>query len=295
MSQEKTPTVVSVINLKGGVGKTTLVALLARRASDIGLDVLAVDLDPQANLSQALLQMEYKQIVDPHDPSPSIVELFNGFAPASKDNPGPTALKTSDVVRAVRHRSAGHGQLDILPSRFDFSDNLIDSVRVDQTVLARFISTEMAHKNLVLIDCAPTESILTKTAYHASRYIFVPVRPELFSTIGFPLMKESLDKFRDDNRGNMIEVKGVLVNHTDYGTGPHHSEALADIRDYASRYEWPMLQNEMSYSRGYPKYMASDYPSYPGKAAHEQREVCDEILQSLGFSDQSMPHETDAT
>jgi len=58
MSREKTPTVVSVINLKGGVGKTTLVALLARRASDIGLDVLAVDLDPQANLSQALLQME---------------------------------------------------------------------------------------------------------------------------------------------------------------------------------------------------------------------------------------------
>lgn len=47
MSQEKTPTVVSAINLKGGVGKTTLVALLARRASAIGLDVLAVDLDPK--------------------------------------------------------------------------------------------------------------------------------------------------------------------------------------------------------------------------------------------------------
>lgn len=136
MSRGKTPTVVSVINLKGGVGKTTLVALLARRASAVGLDVLAVDLDPQANLSQALLQMEYKKIVDPHDPSPSIVELFKGFAPASKDKPGPTALKTSDVVRAVRRRGAGNGQLDILPSRFDFSDNLIDSVRVDQTVLA---------------------------------------------------------------------------------------------------------------------------------------------------------------
>lgn len=285
MTQQKTPTVVSVINLKGGVGKTTLVALLARRASAVGLEVLAVDLDPQANLSQALLQTEYGKIVDPHEPSPSIVELFKGFAPASKDKPGPTALKTGDVVRAVRHRGAGHGQLDILPSRFDFSDNLTDSVRVDQTVLARFISKEMARKDLVLIDCAPTESILTKTAYHASRHIFVPVRPELFSTIGFPLMKESLDKFRDDNLRNTIEVKGVLINHADYGTGPHHNESLADIRNYASQYEWPVLQNEMSYSRGYPKYMASDYPSWPGKAAYEQREVCDEILRSLGFAD----------
>lgn len=276
MLQQKTPTVVSVLNLKGGVGKTTLVALLARRACDIGLDVLAVDLDPQANLSQALLQIEYKKIVDPHDSLPSIVELFKGFAPAFKGKPGPTALKPGDVVRTVRQRGATNGQLDILPSRFDFSDNLIDSVRVDQTVLARFISKEMAHKNLVLIDCAPTESILTKTAYHASRYIFVPVRPELFSTIGFPLMKESLDKFRGDNRGD-IAVKGVLINHADYGTGPHHNESLADIRRYAAQYEWPMLRNEMSYSRGYPKYMASDYPSYPGKAAHEWRKVCDEI------------------
>ena len=48
------PLCVSVINLKGGVGKTTIAALLGRNAVvRLGLDVLAIDLDPQANLSQA--------------------------------------------------------------------------------------------------------------------------------------------------------------------------------------------------------------------------------------------------
>ena len=47
------PLCVAVINMKGGVGKTTIAALLGRHAFALGLKVLAVDLDPQANLSQA--------------------------------------------------------------------------------------------------------------------------------------------------------------------------------------------------------------------------------------------------
>ena len=61
----KNPVVVSVINLKGGVGKTTVAALLARYAAGMSLSVLAVDLDPQANLSQALMtEYDYKQFMD---------------------------------------------------------------------------------------------------------------------------------------------------------------------------------------------------------------------------------------
>ncbi|MDD9818339.1 MAG: ParA family protein [Gammaproteobacteria bacterium] len=282
MPQEETPVVVSIINLKGGVGKTTLAVMLARHAASrvFDLDVLAVDLDPQANLSQALLQRGYEKIMDPKNPSCSIVELFKGFAPPSRGKPGPSKLKTSAVVQRVRDK------LDVLPSRFDFSDNLIESARVDETVLANFIRSHMTHKDLVLIDCAPTESILTRTAYHASGYILVPVKPELFSTVGFPLMKESLDQFRSRNRGNEIKVKGVLINHPDYGPrpSPHHQKALSEIRRYASIYDWPILNNAMSYSRGYPKYMAEPSPLHPGKAAGEQSAICREILQSLGFS-----------
>ena len=72
---KKGPVVVSVINLKGGVGKTTVAALLARHIARENLNVLAVDLDPQANLSQALMsENEYTQFMN--NGEPSIVELF---------------------------------------------------------------------------------------------------------------------------------------------------------------------------------------------------------------------------
>ncbi len=172
MSEEitKNPIVVSIINLKGGVGKTTVVALLARYAARMGLNVLTVDLDPQANLSQALMaENDYKQFME--NGEPSIVELFNGYLPPSPERSAPTPL--GQVIRKVGYYG---DNFHLIPSRFDFSDNLISRVSVDEHVLAKFISNEMGDKDLILIDCAPTESVLTRTAYHASRHVLVPVR-----------------------------------------------------------------------------------------------------------------------
>ncbi|MDD9886101.1 MAG: ParA family protein [Gammaproteobacteria bacterium] len=283
------PTVVSVINLKGGVGKTTVVALLARHAfNHYRMNVLAIDLDPQANLSQALMrEVKYKQFMDEREPS--IVELFNGFAPSSSETPGPTELKTEDVIKSVLvSRYPEGGSLEILPSRFDFSDNLVNSIqRVDERILAKFISREMRQKDLILIDCAPTESILTRTAYHASRYIFIPVRTEFFSTVGFPLLKKSLDDFRSMNHGHTLEVKGVIINRnrtSGASPGPHHEESMQEIETLAEEYAWPVLEKCMYHSDGYPKLMKDSYVSYRENASYEFPLVADEILQSLGFS-----------
>lgn len=103
MSKEagKSPVVVSVINLKGGVGKTTVVALLARYAARKDLNVLAVDLDPQANLSQALMD-EYDYMQFMQNGEPSIVELFNGYRPPSRKRSAPVPL--SQVRREVGDR-----------------------------------------------------------------------------------------------------------------------------------------------------------------------------------------------
>ena len=60
----KGPICVSIINLKGGVGKTTIAALLGRYAAGVmNLDVLTIDLDAQANLSQAYMRARYRQFV----------------------------------------------------------------------------------------------------------------------------------------------------------------------------------------------------------------------------------------
>ncbi len=84
---ESGPICVSVINMKGGVGKTTVAALLARHAARTrNLDVLAVDLDPQSNLSQALMRASaYTDFISSGEPS--IVEVFRGYRPPSATVP----------------------------------------------------------------------------------------------------------------------------------------------------------------------------------------------------------------
>ena len=174
MARPGGPVCISVINMKGGVGKTTTVALLARYAAQrLDLQVLAIDLDPQANLSQTLMgERGYRQFLD--DKSPSIVEVFGGYQPPTASSASASALAVSNVVR-----NTSFPNLKVMPSRFDFSDNLIAAIKPNERSLARLIADHYQDKDLILIDCAPTESIFTQAAYHASRYILVPVRPEL--------------------------------------------------------------------------------------------------------------------
>ena len=289
----KTPTVVSILNLKGGVGKTTVAAMLARYASGMGgynmteqknLDVLAVDLDPQANLSQALMgDIKYKDFHE--QKKPSIVELFNGFIPASSTTPGPGTTNAPQIIQKIsttRHR----GNLEIIPSRFDFSDNLIASV-TDKRILAKFIGAEMSHKDLIIIDCAPTESILTWAAYHASRYVIIPVRTEFLATIGFPLMEESLNMFRARNHGHQIDVCGVLINRnrtSGANLGPHHKEAFSDIQERIKEYQWPFIAY-MDHSDGYPKWAKDPGATYLGNAREEWSPIAQKILHAIKLND----------
>lgn len=263
----RSPICISVINMKGGVGKTTIAALLGRYASvDLGLDVLAIDLDPQANLSQAFMGDRYKQFL--HDRDPSIVEIFKGFRPATSQSPSPTPLNLDDAI--VCDTDLGGRNLQLVPSRFDFSDALIDAVRVDKNLLASLIATHFQAKDLVLIDCAPTESILTRVAYRASRYILVPVRPEYFATIGFPLLKDSIEDFRSNHRGHVLDVAGVVINNSSYHYsgnhgGPERLRCVGEIKDESENNRWHVFENEIPFSRGFPKQMRGDF-SHPGDA-----------------------------
>lgn len=174
------------------VGKSTISALLARRGfTHRELDVLAIDLDPQANLSQGLMRNDYQNFQT--QKRPSIVEVFNGYISPTANSPAATPLSSaiSETIAKLPTRS-----LELIPSRFDFSDNLLGAVRPDPKALARYLASTFQHKDLIIIDCSPTESILTTAAYHASGKVLIPVKPEYFATIGFPLLQQSLSSFR---------------------------------------------------------------------------------------------------
>ena len=275
------PICISVINMKGGVGKTTIAALLGRYASRrLGLKVIAIDLDPQANLSQAFMGDRYRRFLKDRDLS--VVEIFKGFRPAARSTGAPRPLDVDDVL--VGKTQLGGANLHLVPSRFDFSDRLIDSIGTDQGVLANLIADHFQDKDLILIDCAPTESILTRVAYQASRYVLVPVRPEYFATIGFPLLRDSLDDFKSGNRGHAIEVAGVVVNNSSYHYsgnrgGPERARSIREITEEAENNEWQIFENQIPFSRGFPKVMRGDF-SHSGDAllyTHFAKEFFDHL------------------
>ena len=251
MPSNSGPICLSVINMKGGVGKTTIATLLAEEAargyrtrSGVRGEVMAIDLDPQSNLSQALMgHTRYEKFFKRK--SPSIAGCLRGYQ------------HPNDAVLHIRSR------LDLLPSRFDFSKLLISGEKPDPQCLARLIAKHFQDKNLVIIDCAPTESILTQLAYHASRYILVPVKPEFLATIGFPLLNDSLKYFRQRYSGHQIDVIGVVVNHSTYddwyGGGPETRRAKQEIIREAKKNGWRIFHNEIAYSRGFPKIMRGDF------------------------------------
>ena len=275
------PVCISVINMKGGVGKTTVAALLARYASlDLKLKVLAVDLDPQANLSQAFMgPEEYRYHLASH--KPSIVELFHGYQPPTVSRTSPASLDVKDIV--VSGRRLGGQNVELIPSRFDFSDNLVRETKSNPRTLARCIAEQFQDKDLVIIDCAPTESIFTKAAFFASRYVLVPVKPEFFSTIGFPLLDQSLQSFRSENRGHKIDVIGIVINNSAYDSwsNPEKEESLREIREESEKQGWHIFRNQLPLSRGFPKIMRGNF-SYSGNA-YQYRKLAKEVFDRLGI------------
>lgn len=172
----------SLINMKGGVGKTTLAAQLAHAAARRGLRTLAVDLDPQANLSQALLSPE-KYVKHLRDKKPTIVQIFEHYFPPTEGSASPRPLEISEVILK---KAGSSPNLDLIVSRLELSQTLKNPTGKERR-LAKALAKVADKYDLILIDCAPTESILTEAAYHASRYVLVPVKPEFLATIGLPL------------------------------------------------------------------------------------------------------------
>ena len=132
------PTAVSFINMKGGVGKTTLafnIAHYAAQISDPPLKVLAVDLDPQANLSQCLLgAADYLEYIQENNPTTA--EMFAQAMPPGK-TASARAVPDPELIVNIRPRLSR--TLDLVPSRLKLARTLRDPLGKEE-ILARFLA-----------------------------------------------------------------------------------------------------------------------------------------------------------
>lgn len=241
---------VSIINMKGGVGKTTLTIQLAWHFAGLSnwlKNVLVVDLDPQFNTSQYLLgQEEYESILKTG--KPTVWEIFE----QNLRTPSGINILTDPHQPVCNVQNfVGGSRIDLIPSRLDLAYSLKQPGQKERQ-LARTISKIEDEYDLILIDCAPTESILTTAAYLCSNYLLVPVKPEYLSTIGLPLLLNSMTDFKREYEGHQLELAGVVFNGADEYF-PEEAKSKRMVREVADTYGWYVFKAEVPFSRSFPK------------------------------------------
>jgi chromosome partitioning protein len=286
---------VSLINMKGGVGKTTLAMQLAHAADRADVRVLAVDLDPQANLSQALMKPK-DYVAHLRARKPVIDHIFDGYvAPGSEDGVARQVETEKVIVKGVGYWHSS--SLDLIPSRLELA-RTVRTLPGKERRLAKALRQVHKDYDLILIDCPPTDSALTDAAYFASRYVLVPIKPEFMATIGLPLLARSLQAFRDENEDSEISIAGLVFNHSSsYTSGPEGQQSIKEVTTFAKKIdpdswkeeEWYVCENQVRYSASYAKSAREGTPigqtSYVrGEVSEGFRKLKDEIFDIIGLT-----------
>lgn len=182
--------VVSLINNKGGVGKTTLTANLGAGIAARGQNVLLLDLDPQASLTVSFFtQTEWLRDLLPEK---TIKGWYDTIG-----KPGKMSLAQLITMppRLTHVLAPTGGHLDLIAAHRDLGDVdtalaaslLIDPARyllVHDWLRAGLAEPDFAEYDILLIDCAPNFGLLAKSAVAASDLLLVPTRPDYLSTAG---------------------------------------------------------------------------------------------------------------
>lgn len=252
---------VSLINMKGGVGKTTLAFNLAWYAAyKKNKKVLVVDLDPQANASQYLMgARNYLNYIK--GGGRTVVEILEQFTPSMSGSGSASPLKAADVITRVKSWQDG-SVIDLILSRLELSWTLKNPTSKDH-LLAKFIADHCQGYDLIIIDCAPTESILTLSAYRASRYVIVPVKPEFLAAIGLPLLVRSMNDFKSSFGHHSLDIAGIVFTDSDpQHVKPEHLSGRKDVNTVASQQGWNVFGNELRHSDSYPSGARSGNPIF---------------------------------
>jgi len=179
--------VVAVANQKGGVAKTTTVHTLAEALTDLGKDVLMVDLDPQACLT-------YAADAEPDSLDQTIHDVFLGRATAAEvmlEREGP----------------------DLLPSSIDLAGSEIHLLTKTgrEFVLKRALADIKDGYDVVFIDCGPSLGILTVNALTAADTVLIPFQAETLSDRGVGQLLETIDDVRHYTNEDLEVLGGIAT------------------------------------------------------------------------------------
>ncbi len=228
-----TAKVISICNLKGGVGKTTIVMALAEYLAGDTMykkRVLAIDLDPQSNLTSALMSEEVweKEFNNRGLTLPFLFKNPEYFLDSAKNE----KFIAKENISNMRNRNS-FSHLHLIPSSprlFEFQEDLpagYYSLNLKPVELLRTILKPLLNNyDYILIDCAPNINTIVKSAFLASHACIIPCVPNRMSIHGLDLLLEHIEKFNRDYVHNLKAV-GTLISR--YNRTIAQSENLNSI------------------------------------------------------------------
>ena len=222
--------VISFINLKGGVAKTTTtVGVATVLAGEYGKKVLVIDLDPQTNCTTMLIGEEKWKELD--DKGYTLATLFRDVICEEKNfDLEHTLQKDVSNIRDV----AG---LDLIPSSLkmiDIQDDIATAPtgkfhsNIPTEIIKRALKPIIKNYDYVLIDCPPNMGLITLNGLRISDSYIIPAIPDVLSTYGIPQIVNRVSDF-SENIGEDIVCLGIVATKV-RGQSTLHSRTIADLR-----------------------------------------------------------------
>lgn len=216
------PKVISVINLKGGVAKTTTTVQLAEcLASEFSKHVLVIDLDPQTNSTITLISEE-KQWEDLDSRGQTLFQLFS-------DRLQRTSVFDISLALQKRVSNLKIDRLHLLPSSIRFIDiqDRISEIPAmtgyamnPMEILKNSVHALLPQYDYVLIDCPPNLGFITRNGIEISDYYLIPSIPDTLSTYGIPQIVRTIHNFTKE-RPLSIKCLGLVITKFDSRSSAH--------------------------------------------------------------------------
>ena len=258
--------ILSVSSLKGGVGKTSVTMGLASAALHGGVRTLVIDLDPHAdattglNVSRGAGREAAQLLKESRKASISDHVVHSGWVDLMDAKQQKTAVLDVVVGSAL---SATFDRPDIRPR---------DMKRL-KTLLSR-----VSGYDLVLVDCPPSLSGLTRIAWAAAHQVLLVAEPSLFSVAGTERTMRAIRMFSNEFAPQLTQA-GVVVNRARADSAEHEYRLLEMERLYSDKLLLPVLEENPHWQQ----IQGAAYPvhQWPGDQVRDMAKSFDEILKQL--------------